>query len=88
MEIIKKILNIGVVNSNPENLNRKIRISNLISFISIITMVGYIPVAIYFNEIGIMILNSLFLIISFLNFYLISKTHYNTAFYIGTAYDI
>ena len=88
MKSINRILNIGVVNSNPETLNRKIRVNNLISFVTIITMVGYIPAAIYFQEVGIMILNALFLISAFSGFYLVSKKHYNSAFYIGSTYGL
>ena len=88
MKSINRILNIGVISSNPETLNRKIRVNNLISFVTIITMVGYIPAAIYFMEVGIMILNALFLISAFSNFYLVSKKHYNSAFYIASTYGL
>ncbi len=58
---MKKILNIGVSSSNLESLNRKIRVSNLISFITIIVLVGYIPSAIIFKMTGIIVLNTIFL---------------------------
>ncbi len=86
--MIKKILNIGVLSTNPEMLNRKIRVNNLISFVTIITMIGYIPVAFYFKEVGIMLLNTLFLISAFSSFYLVSKKHYNSAFYIASTYGL
>jgi serine phosphatase RsbU (regulator of sigma subunit) len=88
MSGIKKILNIGVSTVNTESLNRRIRVSNLISFITIVTMLGYIPVSIVFQVTGIMVLNSLFLISGLLNVYLISKKRYNAAFYAGTAYGL
>ena len=88
MKSINRILNVGVISSNPETLNRKIRVNNLISFVTIITMVGYIPAAIYFMEVGIMILNALFLISAFSNFYLVSKKYYNSAFYIASTYGL
>jgi sigma-B regulation protein RsbU (phosphoserine phosphatase) len=86
--MIKKILNIGLENSNSESLNRKIRISNLISFITIITMVGYIPAAIAFEMTGIIILNMLFLASSFLGFYLHSKHRYNAAIYVTCGFGL
>lgn len=88
MKSINRILNIGVVSSNPEMLNRKIRVNNLISIVTIITMVGYIPAAIYFMEVEIMLLNTLFLISAFSSFYLVSKKHYNSAFYIASTYGL
>ncbi len=88
MSSLKKILNIGVSETNSESLNRKIRVSNLISFITIVSMLGYIPVAIVFQVIGIVILNSFFMLSALLDVYLISKKRYNTAFYIGTAYGL
>lgn len=88
MSVIKKILNVGVLADNSESLNRKIRVSNLISFITIVTMLGYIPVAIVFQVTGIVVLNSLFMVSALLAIYLISKKRYNAAFYTGTAYGL
>jgi len=86
--MLTKILNIGVSKVNEDSLNRKVRVSNLISIVTIITMIGYIPVAIFFKEVGIIILNTLFIGSAFLSFYLISKKHYNSAFYIATTYGL
>ena len=86
--MFKKIVNIGVSNINDENLNRKIRISNLIAIITIAVMVGFIPVSIYLDASGIMVLNFLFLFSSFLNFYLHSKKHHQSAFYISCSYGV
>ncbi|MES2762835.1 MAG: SpoIIE family protein phosphatase [Bacteroidota bacterium] len=86
--MIKKILNIGLIDLNSDSLNRKIRVSNLISFITIITMIGYIPAAIIFQMTGIIVLNILFLISSFLGFYLHSKHQYNAAIYITCGFGL
>jgi len=86
--MFKSIVNIGVSNFNDENLNRKIRISNLIAIITIITMLGYIPVAIYFKVTAIIILNCFFLFTSFLNFYFHRKKHHQSAFYISCSYGV
>jgi sigma-B regulation protein RsbU (phosphoserine phosphatase) len=86
--VIKKILNIGVAANNYEALNRKIRISNLISLITIIMMFGYIPAAIYFKLIGIITLNVLFFISACLSFYLNFKKKFNAAFYMASFYGL
>jgi|GEM_PF-2603168 len=86
--MLKNILNIGFSLANDGNLNRKIRISNLISFITIITMIGYIPVAIGFNVIAIIVLNSLFLVSACFSFYLNSKKKYNLSFYLASSYGL
>lgn len=86
--MLKQVLNIGVSATNEGNLNRKIRISNLISFITIITMSGYIPVAIGFQIIGIIVLNSLFLASAFLSFYLNAKKKYDLSFYIASSFGL
>jgi sigma-B regulation protein RsbU (phosphoserine phosphatase) len=88
MSGIKKILNVGVSTANTGSLNRKIRISNLISFITIVAMVGYIPAAVVFKEAAIFILNIVFMISAFLSFYLITKQKYYLAFYIGCLYGL
>jgi serine phosphatase RsbU (regulator of sigma subunit) len=56
--------------------------------LTIVTMLGYIPVAIYFNVFGIIVLNSLFLISSILSFYLQANKHHNAAFYSGSFYGL
>ena len=86
--MIEKILNIGVSDLNDDHLNRKIRIGNLICFITTITMLFYIPPAVYFNVMGIFISNALFLITSILGFYLHSIKKHNTAFYITCFYGL
>ena len=86
--MIEKILNIGVSDLNVDHLNRKIRIGNLICLITIITMVLYIPPAVYFNVMGIIISNALFLLTSFLGFYLHFHKKHNSAFYITCFYGL
>lgn len=86
--MIKKILNIGVFPSNSESLNRKIRVGNLVSFITIITMIGYIPLALFFNIMGIVVLDILFLASSCISFYLHSSKKYNLAFYLACSYGL
>lgn len=85
---MKKILNIGVVPANSDSLNRKIRINNLISFISTAIMLGYIPLAVYLGLNEIIILNILFIASSCLSFYLNSRGKYSTSFYIGCSYGL
>lgn len=85
---MRKILNIGVSISNLESLNRKIRVSNLISFITIIVLIGYIPAAIIFKITEIIVLNTIFLSSSLLGFYLHYKQKYNAAFYITCSYAL
>ena len=86
--MIKKILNIGVSTINSDSLNRKIRVSNLISFITIITMLGYIPAAIFFHIVGIIVLNSLFLVSSSIGFCLHFTKKHNEAFYLTCFYGL
>ncbi|MBC7694556.1 MAG: hypothetical protein H7141_03830 [Burkholderiales bacterium] len=64
--MIKEILNTGISLSNDDNLNRKIRISNLISMITIITMIGFMPIATIYKKAGIIILNLIFLVSAFI----------------------
>ena len=85
---IKNILNIGVSELNGDSLNRKIRVSNLISFITIVTMIAYIPVAIAFHMIGIIVLNFFFMITSLVSFYLNSQHKYHNSFYINCIYGL
>ncbi len=86
--MIKNILNTGISGSNDDNLNRKIRISNLVSLITIITMVGYIPIAANYKMTGIIILNFLFLALSFFIFYLHRIKKHDLAFYIASCFGL
>ena len=51
-------------------------------------MLGYIPAAAYFNMVGIIILNSLFLVSSLLSFYLNTRKQHNAAFYVSSIYGL
>lgn len=86
--MIKKILNIGVLPSNLDSLNRKIRLSNLISFITILTMIAYIPASVYFQMPELIMLDALFFTTSCLGIFLHSKKKYDTAFYITCSYGL
>jgi serine phosphatase RsbU (regulator of sigma subunit) len=88
MSIMKKILNIGVSPAKGESLNRRIRISNLISFITVLIMLGYYPLAIYYKMPAILLINSLFIFFSFFCSYLHTKGRHNLSFYIGCIYGI
>ncbi len=86
--MLQKILNIGILKVNHDNLNRKIRVSNLICFFTIVIMLGYIPVAVHFSMLGIIILNTVFLAVSILSFYLHIYKKHHTAFYITCTYGL
>lgn len=86
--MIKKILNTGVSIVNDDNLNRKIRISNLISLITIITMIGYIPIAVIYKMSDIIVLNALFLVFTFICIYLHRMKKHDGAFYITSWFGL
>jgi len=85
---MKNPLNIGVSHLNDDSLNRKIRISNLISLITIFIMSGYLPLAINYCVWGVVILDSLFLLISLFNFVLHKKGLHILSFYISCLYGV
>lgn len=85
---MKRILNIGVLPGNTEAMNRKIRVNNLISFVSGFVMLGYIPMTIWFGLPELMLLNLAFLCSSLLGFYLNSKGKYNASFYLTCSYGL
>ncbi len=82
--MLKKILNIGVSKVNDESLNRKVRISNLIAIISIVTMFCFLPLAIYMRLELALCLILFFSTASLANFILHSKHKHLTAFYFYT----
>jgi phosphoserine phosphatase RsbU/P len=80
--MIERILNNGIHPENSDSLNRKIRISNLIALLSVVTMATYTPFYfIYSQEAGIYT-NTSFLLFSLFSFYLIRKRHYIPAFFL------
>ncbi|MES2566106.1 MAG: SpoIIE family protein phosphatase [Bacteroidota bacterium] len=86
--MIERILNIGVLKNQDDNLNRKVRISNMISLFTIITMVGYIPVAVLYQILGIVILNSLFFLSSLISLCLNYRRQYDAAFLVSSTYGL
>jgi len=85
---MKKIINVGVSPLNDDHLNRKIRISNLISLITILIMSGYTPLAFYYSVWGIVLLDSLFLLLSVFNFALHKMRLHALSFYISCIYGL
>lgn len=82
--MLQKILNIGVSDVNGEILNRKIRISNLIAFLSIVILFSFLPLSIYLRSALSLNLLIFFAGASFLNFYLHTKKMHIQAFYTYT----
>ncbi len=79
--MFKRILNIGVSALNDEALNRKIRISNLIAVISIITILGFLPLAISLQLYLSLALLFFFTAASLMNFIFHAYKMHNTAFF-------
>jgi serine phosphatase RsbU (regulator of sigma subunit) len=85
---MKKILNIGVSLLNDESLNRKIRISNLVSLITIVFMIIFVPLAIRFDLKVFAVVNALFLLLSAFNFVLHSRKLHTVSFVISCVYGL
>ena len=85
---MKKILNTGVSALNDDQLNRKIRISNLISLITVFVMSGYLPLAFLYSIWGVVLLDSLFFLLSVFNFFLHKKRLHLLSFYISCIYGV
>ena len=85
---MKNPLNIGVSALNDDSLNRKIRISNLISIITIVIMSGFLPLAVYHHVTGIIALDFLFLFISISNFFLHRYKLHALSFYVSCLYGV
>lgn len=79
--MFKKILNIGAAESNGEALNRKIRISNLISVLSIVIILGFYPLAFYLNLHLSTLILTFFFIASLSSFFLHRRGLHQAAFY-------
>jgi serine phosphatase RsbU (regulator of sigma subunit) len=77
---MKKILNIGIQLNYDEGLIRRIRISNLIAFISLVVMLSYIPLSIVLNVIPAILLILFFGFSSILNFILHYYGQHKAAF--------
>lgn len=85
---MKKLLNIGLNSNNNDTLNRKVRISNLISLITIAYMLVFTPLSLFFNIFGATETNIIFLFISITNFLLHKKGLHNLSFHISCIYGI
>ena len=85
---MKQLLNIGVSAANDDNLNRKIRISNLISIIAILFMTPFVPLSLALDMHPVSLINILFLLTSILTFVLHSKGFHSLAFYSFCIYGI
>ncbi|MES2555439.1 MAG: SpoIIE family protein phosphatase [Bacteroidota bacterium] len=83
--MIERALNNGVFPGNSESLNRKIRLSNLVAWISLIVISCYTPFYFYFGQPGGVVMNSFFLIASAVNLILISKRLYIPAFFMHSS---
>jgi phosphoserine phosphatase RsbU/P len=77
---MKKILNIGVSQSYDDDLNRKIRISNLVSIITIIIMLSFLPLSIYLHQELSLYLNIYFILASTSNIILHHYRCHKSAF--------
>lgn len=82
--MLKKILNIGVDSHYDASLKRKIRISNLIAVISVITMTSFIPLAIFLKKGVALYLLLFFLIVAITSFILHANKKHLVSFYFFT----
>lgn len=85
---MNKLLNIGLSSVNDDNLNRKIRVSNLISLITIAYMLLFTPLSLFFDIIGAAESNIIFLLISVTNFLLHKKGLHTLSFHLSCIYGI
>jgi phosphoserine phosphatase RsbU/P len=80
--MIAQILNNGITTRNPDSLNRKIRIGNLIALLTAVTMFCYTPVYFYYHEAAGIFNNGFFFLASLMTFFLIRKGYYTQAFFL------
>jgi sigma-B regulation protein RsbU (phosphoserine phosphatase) len=74
--MIQKWLNNGIYPGNSESLNRKIRISNLIGGITIIVLMGYLPLFFLSQNLFDLCANFVFLGSAIANYFLLKKRKY------------
>ncbi len=79
--MITQILNNGITTENPDALNRKIRIGNLIALLTAVTMFCYTPIYFYYNQPAGIFNNSFFFVASLITFFLIRRKKYSQAFF-------
>ena len=79
---MKKILNIGISHHNPESLNRKIKLHNLIVLFITIVCIAYIPMYIHYELFFLLKISFLMLLVSLFCLFLQHKKKYEPAFVI------
>lgn len=79
--MIAQILNNGITTENPDSLNRKIRIGNLIALLTVVTMFCYTPIYFYYHELAGIFNNGFFFVASIITFFLIRRKKYSQAFF-------
>lgn len=79
--MIAQILNNGITAENPDSLNRKIRIGNLIALLTAVTMFCYTPLYFYYKQPAGIFNNGFFFFASLITFLLIHKKKYQQAFF-------
>ncbi|TSJ46620.1 PP2C family protein-serine/threonine phosphatase [Fluviicola chungangensis] len=79
--MIAPILDNGITTENPDSLNRKIRIGNLIALLTAVVMFCYTPVYFYYHEPAGIFNNSFFFVASLITFFLIRWKKYEQAFF-------
>lgn len=80
--MIHRILNNGISVNNTVSLNRKLRVSNLITLIIAVVMLGYTPMYILFDQPTGIILNSTYFTCSIVTFLLIHQKKTIPAFFL------
>lgn len=79
--MITRILNNGITTENADDLNRKIRIGNLIALLTAVVMFCYTPIYFYYDQPAGIFNNSFFFVASLITFFLIRKKKYSQAFF-------
>ncbi len=79
--MIAQILNNGITTENPDALNRKIRIGNLIALLTAVVMFCYTPLYFYYLQPAGIFNNAFFFSASLITFYLINRKKYMPAFF-------
>lgn len=79
--MIAQILNNGITTENPDSLNRKIRIGNLIALLTATIMFCYTPIYFYYHQPAGIFNNGFFFLASLMTFFLIHRKKYQQAFF-------
>lgn len=78
--MIAQILNNGITTANPDSLNRKIRICNLVALLTAVVMFFYTPLYVYYDQPAGVIQNGSFFVSSLVTFFLVRRKYYRQAF--------